>query len=47
MAIRYWKAPPSILPRTRVRSVIAIVLALLQIAGWIALFTFLIRGLSR
>ena len=47
VAIRYWKAPASILPRTRVRSVIAIVLALLQIAGWIALFTFLIRGLSR
>jgi hypothetical protein len=47
VAIRYWKAPSSILPRTRVRFVIALVLAVFQIAGWIALFTFLIRGLSR
>ena len=45
VAIRYWKAPASIPPRTRIRSVIAIVLALLQIGGWIVLFTFLIRHL--
>lgn len=43
VAIRYWKAPPSLVPRTRVRFIIAIILALLQIVGWvfiiIAIFT--------
>lgn len=36
-SIRYWNSPRSILPRTRVRFMLAIVLALLQIGGWIAL----------
>ena len=38
VAIRYWKAPPSILRRTKIRFVAAIIIALLQIAGWAALF---------
>ena len=34
VAIRYWKAPLSIVTRTRVRFVLAIVFALCQIAAW-------------
>lgn len=34
IAIRYWNAPSSIVPRTRIRSIIAIILASLQILGW-------------
>lgn len=38
IAIRYWKAPQSIPSRNRIRFIIAIVIALLQIAGWAILF---------
>lgn len=41
LAIRYWNAPTSIVPRTRWRAVLAIVLALLQIGGWTAMFIVL------
>jgi len=34
IAIRYWNAPRSIIHRTKIRYVIAIVLAALQIIGW-------------
>jgi hypothetical protein len=37
IAIRYWKRPGSILPRTRFRFVLAILIALAQIVGWVAL----------
>jgi hypothetical protein len=37
IAIRCWKRPGSILPRTKMRFVLAIVIALAQIAGWMAL----------
>jgi hypothetical protein len=33
-AIRYWKTPSSILPRTRIRNILAIFIALMQIAAW-------------
>ena len=36
LAIRYWKAPSSVVPRSRWRAVLAIILALLQIGGWVA-----------
>ncbi|MBW1796932.1 MAG: hypothetical protein JRJ21_00720 [Deltaproteobacteria bacterium] len=36
MAIRYWKAPTSIIQRTKVRLIIAIFFAVLQIVGWSA-----------
>ena len=39
IAIRYWNAPQSILRRTKIRFIAAIVIALLEIAGWIVLFT--------
>jgi hypothetical protein len=34
IVVRYWKAPPSLLPRTRVRFVLAALIAVLQIGGW-------------
>lgn len=44
VAIRYWKVPSSILRRTKIRFVAAIVIALLQIGGWIALLIVLTTG---
>lgn len=41
MAIRYWNAPRSIVRRTKIRYVIAIVLALAQMSGWGLLFYYL------
>lgn len=41
VAIRYWNAPRSILRRTRIRFIIAIVIALLEIAV-LAMFIFLV-----
>jgi hypothetical protein len=38
VVIRYWKAPSSLLPRSKVRFVVAFILAGLQIAGWSVLF---------
>ena len=37
VAIRHWNAPPSLLRRSKIRFIIAILLALLQIGGWTAL----------
>jgi hypothetical protein len=37
VVIKYWRKPLSILPRTRIRFVIAGLFALAQICGWIAL----------
>ncbi|HTR42988.1 MAG TPA: hypothetical protein VMH87_15345 [Pseudomonadales bacterium] len=39
VAIRYWKAPLSIVRRTRIRFIVAILIALLTIAGWIIHFS--------
>lgn len=38
VAIRYWNAPRSIVHRTKIRYVAAIILASMQIAGWVVLF---------
>jgi hypothetical protein len=35
VALRYWKRPPTVLPRWRWRSIAAISVAVAQIAGWI------------
>jgi hypothetical protein len=43
IAIRYWKAPTSIIRRTKVRFVFAILLSGLQLAGW----TFVILKLIK
>ncbi len=34
IVIRYWKAPTSIIPRSKARFIIASILAIFQIAGW-------------
>jgi hypothetical protein len=39
LSIRHWNSPSSILPRTKVRYVIALLLALMQIGGWTFVFT--------
>jgi hypothetical protein len=44
IAIKYWNAPRSILHRTRVRLVLAIVLASLQIVGWGVGLYFILRS---
>ena len=36
LAVRYWKAPSSIIQRTKIRLIIAIIFAVLQIFGWSA-----------
>jgi hypothetical protein len=38
IAIRYWKAPQSILRRSKFRFVLAIILAVLQMVGWVLIF---------
>jgi len=43
MAVWYWKKPSSIVPRTKIRFVIAIILSLLQIAGWLIVLWLIIR----
>jgi hypothetical protein len=45
VSIRHWNAPTSILPRGKIRFIIAIILAALQIAVWIILIVTLIRHL--
>jgi hypothetical protein len=38
IAIRHWNAPGSLVQRSRVRFILAIIIALLEIGGWTALF---------
>jgi hypothetical protein len=45
VAIRYWNAPGSILPRTKVRFVVAIVFAVVEIVGCAVLGYFWIKGM--
>jgi len=47
IAIRYWNAPSSVVPRNKWRFVVAIVLAILQIGGWTAMFITLANNSSR
>ena len=47
VAIRGWSAPSSIIPRTKFRFVLAIVIALSQIAGWVVLFGILFFKFGR
>ncbi len=43
VALYYWKAPSSVLPRTHVRSILALLIATAQIVGWIGFFTYLLN----
>lgn len=47
ISVRYWNAPRSIIHRTRIRYVIAIVLATLQIVGWAVGGYFLVSAITR
>ena len=42
LTVRHWKAPSSVIPRTKVRFVLAAVIAGLQITGWILIFSNII-----
>jgi hypothetical protein len=42
IAIRYWKAPSSLLRRTKLRFVLAILLAVAQIVTWVWVLVFLV-----
>ncbi len=44
VALRYWKAPSSLLAHTKVRFVVAILIAVAQIGGWAWLLLTLFRG---
>lgn len=43
LAVRHWNTPCSVIPRTRARKVIAIVLSLAALAGWIVWVVYLVR----
>jgi len=43
VAIRHWNSPSSIIPRTKIRFVVAIVIALVELAGWGVGVYFLIQ----
>ena len=42
ITVRHWKAPSSIIPRSKIRFILAIVFSVLQIAGWAWLIYYLI-----
>lgn len=42
IVIRFWRRPLSILPRTRIRFVVAGLVAFAQICGWVAVFYFIV-----
>ena len=44
LSIRYWNAPSSIIPRGKTRFVLAIMIALLQMGGWIAIVFVIFRA---
>jgi hypothetical protein len=41
VAIRFWRSPSSLTPRTKIRLWLAVVFAALEIVGWASLFVFL------
>ena len=45
IALRHWNSPSSLIPRTKIRLVVAIVFALLEIAGWGVGTFFLVRSI--
>ena len=42
LTVRHWNSPSGIIPRTRIRFILAFILASLQIIGWIFFFTSLV-----
>jgi hypothetical protein len=45
LVIRHWNTTLSVIPRSRVRFVLAFLIALLQLAGWAVLAYVVVRGL--
>jgi hypothetical protein len=45
VAARYWRKPSSLVPRTKIRFYVAVLLAVLQIVGWLWLAAFVLRFL--
>ena len=43
LTIRHWNSPSSIIPRTKIRFVLAFIIASLQIVGWIYVFSNMFR----
>jgi hypothetical protein len=39
LTVRHWNSPSGIIPRTKIRFILAFILAGLQIAGWILFFS--------
>ena len=39
LTMRYWRAPSSLIPRTKVRFILAFCIAGCQIAGWVMFFS--------
>lgn len=46
IAIRYWRSPLSIIPRTKIRFILAVLLSSLQIIGWMFVFIKLLTGIG-
>ncbi|MBT8368446.1 MAG: hypothetical protein KJP23_27455 [Deltaproteobacteria bacterium] len=42
LTVRHWKSPSSIIPRTKIRFILAFIIAGLQIAGWVVFFSKLV-----
>jgi hypothetical protein len=42
-SFRHWKSPTSILPRTKIRFIFAVLISVLQISGWAFFFRSLIK----
>jgi hypothetical protein len=44
LSLRHWKSPTSIIPRTKIRFIIAIMLSVVQIAAWFFVFAYIYTG---
>ena len=44
LTVRHWKSPSSIIPRTKIRFILAFMIAGVQIAGWILFFSKLMHS---
>ena len=42
LTVRHWKSPSSVIPRTKIRFILASIIAGVQIAGWILFFSKLV-----
>ena len=45
ISVWFWRKPSSIIPRTKIRFIIAIIVSLLQLTGWFMVFFLIVKGL--